>query len=92
MTTEHKSKTCRSCGQSKPLTDFYKKGNGLDARCKTCVLKKKADVYQRTKIKRTRGWTRGNPLTEFTIEFIGLPNKRLLAHRLKLFEEGEKEA
>lgn len=31
-------KTCSSCGQTKPISEFHKKCNGTDHRCKTCKL------------------------------------------------------
>ena len=42
---------CRSCGVEKPFEDFYKKGSGHTAHCKTCTkLKNKSEehrAYQR---------------------------------------------
>lgn len=35
MTTE--TKTCKACGETKPLTEFYRKLNGHQPKCKDCV-------------------------------------------------------
>ena len=42
-------KTCTKCGEEKPVSEFYKKRNGLTSQCKSCILAYKADAYQNNK-------------------------------------------
>jgi len=50
---EHEQrKTCALCGQEKQTDDFHKnksKSDGLDSRCKKCVLEAKAKKYKKQK-------------------------------------------
>lgn len=38
-------KTCSACGISKPVTEFYSKGNRTDSACKDCQTQKKRAKY-----------------------------------------------
>lgn len=43
------SKTCRKCGRTKPLSDYYAKPgarDGLFAECKACILEARRAAYQ----------------------------------------------
>lgn len=42
-------KTCPKCEISKPLTDFYKRGNGYKTNCKICTLKYGKEYYSKHK-------------------------------------------
>lgn len=46
------SKNCTKCRKSLPLLYYYKKkggANGVDSKCKNCVLKSKKQSYQSKK-------------------------------------------
>lgn len=46
------SKTCRTCGEEKPLADFYRdlrKADGLEARCKSCCVQRSTEYTRRRK-------------------------------------------
>ncbi len=46
-------KRCSKCGVEKPLSDFYKKGVRIEAKCKPCLKEVRAQEYWR-KRKRAR--------------------------------------
>ena len=42
-------KACSTCGQAKPLNEFYSKGTRTDSACKACQKKKKQAKYVATR-------------------------------------------
>lgn len=42
-------KKCTCCLRGKCLTDFYKKANRIDARCKICVKNGKKDIRKKAR-------------------------------------------
>jgi hypothetical protein len=53
-------KTCKQCGETKPLDDFYRKGRhtrGHMSRCKECV-KANANSYRAANLERVRAYDR----------------------------------
>lgn len=46
-------KRCSKCGVEKPLSEFYKKGARMEAKCKACLKEVRAQEYWR-KAKRAR--------------------------------------
>ena len=47
-------KACSCCGISKPVNDYYSKGDRTDSRCKSCVLKSKSKHYSERCSKRQK--------------------------------------
>ena len=72
------SKQCTKCSKNKPIADFYKKGARFDSRCKECIKTTKKKVR-----KKNRKYF--DSVSSFTVNFIGQPDSRLLADKLKPF-------
>lgn len=47
-------RTCCGCGRYKPLTEFYRKVDRVESRCKKCALKAKARVYREKRARKRR--------------------------------------
>jgi hypothetical protein len=63
---EHPTKRCKTCGQVKPVTDFYRGDgypDGYRTRCKACFLeegrKRRLENYDKT-LERERQWREDN--------------------------------
>lgn len=64
-------KKCSKCEKSKPLNDFYSKGDGKDSYCKPCRLKQKKQKYRRLRF-----------VSDIEVVFNESPDKRFLGSKL----------
>jgi hypothetical protein len=62
------SKICTHCKIDKPLSDYYSKGNRLDAKCKDCV--KKGKKKNRKAIKKKKEASSKRRKSSNTIDLI----------------------
>lgn len=69
---------CDKSGQEQGVSDFYKKGDGYDSRCKKCTNKKKR--LSRLKKKKSI-------ISEFRVRLERPDNRRFVEALIPLFEE-----
>lgn len=46
-------RTCCRCRRKRSLSEFYRKGDRFESRCKDCVLKTKACAYRKKRMKKS---------------------------------------
>lgn len=51
---KYDKKTCNTCGESKPLDEFYKNGKYYNSSCKSCELDKRKEEYKNNPEKREK--------------------------------------
>jgi len=81
-------KTCKSCGATKPLADFYGNPAGRDGtrpECKDCTRAEKKRWYhqnRKSEIKRVGQWQRENPeMVRATMKRFTASGKRNISNR-----------
>jgi hypothetical protein len=50
--TEPITRACTGCELSKPINEFYKKGNRIESQCKACKMAARRQRYQKGKVTR----------------------------------------
>lgn len=79
-------KVCTKCGHEKPLSDFHRKRNSLDSRCKVCIAQKKRECYKKKQRMTSR---RKGTLLDFNVSFVSAANLTSLSQVLKgYFDDG----
>jgi len=77
-----RSKTCRICGETKPLDDFYKMAGMRDGHrneCKRCNLAQRRDRYDSRKaVEGVQRWREANPerYANYRREYAARPERR----------------
>lgn len=46
-------RACTACGKNRAPSDFYRKGERFESRCKSCILKIKACAYRKKQMKKS---------------------------------------